>query len=783
MRPVSLVCLPLAACVLFAQPPANPVVEPRGVINAFTQTPAPSTVGPGGIIWITGLNLASADAKAPPGGPLPTQLSGVEVRIDGVAAPLFSVSSSKIVTQVPWETRPGAARVVVVSANGSSKPAHMIVRAFSPSIRTVSDAGFGAAAGKQSGSTLTISANGLGPTTPAAANGQSGAADGSITAPVAVFVGGMPAAATATLASDRIGEFDVATTVPPTAQAGDLIQVIAGSLGNLTTFQSLKSPVVQYLLVPDGSPAITDLVTADLKGNYVAANGARDATGCYPSVLFDFGNKVATPISNCLTAANRNAATPFVTATDNNALAALAGPPVGELPAGVSAQVMLFNPANSGPISAQLASAAVSLGSTAGNFVATIPGTPPSTETIDALTADVRDNGSVRPSAVAPPPRNVDLGNGLKVILAVARLSATSFAVVVGDDADASTNAKIAFVDDQENVTSTADFPAGWLPLVTPKNPAATAAANAALARLRVTTAVTGAVVSVLARSANGPKHAFIVFPESGARIVSFPDGWYAASCTATISLSSLVLSTGIVLEAALSEDLSFKNPCPADGFLIFDPTGPSVQAVALPDQGQITAGVAGDVSDYHYATKFVARGGAPDTLSVLDGATVSAFSLALPAGVASFAGASPIPEINAVVALANNRAAGDGGIVVFDLDDALVTVLPVPDGFQTVSAIGPGGLAAGFLPATRKLAVRANKAGGAGSQYVIYDLSGRNNAGLFVVPNPDGVAFVGGLPAQAAQLQRVNARSNTIAAVGYSADRKQAGVLVVRVP
>src|SRR5260370_3134497 len=131
-----LVC-PLLAVIAFGQAPTGPVVAGRGVINAFTQTPAPSSVAPGGIIWITGLNLASAAQQAPKGGPLLNNLGGVEVRIDGTAAPLFSVSSSKIGAQVPWDTQPGHARVVVASADGNSKRPRIPVTGLDPSVGTV----------------------------------------------------------------------------------------------------------------------------------------------------------------------------------------------------------------------------------------------------------------------------------------------------------------------------------------------------------------------------------------------------------------------------------------------------------------------------------------------------------------------------------------------------------------------------------------------------------------------------------------------------------------------
>lgn len=44
-------------------PPTGPVVNPRGVVNAFTQQPAPSVVAAGGIIHISGLNLGPTGGR------------------------------------------------------------------------------------------------------------------------------------------------------------------------------------------------------------------------------------------------------------------------------------------------------------------------------------------------------------------------------------------------------------------------------------------------------------------------------------------------------------------------------------------------------------------------------------------------------------------------------------------------------------------------------------------------------------------------------------------------
>ena len=158
-----------------------------------------------------------------------------------------------------------------------------------------------------------------------------------------------------------------------------------------------------------------------------------------------------------------------------------------------------------------------------------------------------------------------------------------------------------------------------------------------------------------------------------------------------------------------------------------------------------------------------------------------------MPADVASFTNISPIPELNAVVALATNRVNGDAGIVFFDLELASSRLMPTPEGFAAVTI-------ASVFPATRKLVARGTKANNAGTNYLIYDLV---TGDLRIIDNPPGVAFVGTVPAQAPApggqpvpgqvqqnpvLQSINGKSNIIEAVGYGADRKQAGVMLIRV-
>jgi hypothetical protein len=139
-------------------------------------------------------------------------------------------------------------------------------------------------------------------------------------------------------------------------------------------------------------------------------------------------------------------------------------------------------------------------------------------------------------------------------------------------------------------------------------------------------------------------------------------------------------------------------------------------------------------------------------------------------------------------VAAGRTRLAGDGGFLVFDLRNIEVRQLLLPDDIAQVQLMG-------VLPATRRLVARGIRTGNAGSQYLIYDLQ---TGEVFLPPNPPGVVFVGNVIQQAAQpqpgqppqpqqpapvLQRLNQKANSIEAVTYGADRRQNGVMLVRVP
>ena len=89
-----LLCLLLRAA--FSQTP--PQIQPGGVVNAASYA---QPIAPRSVVAVFGTNLASAEAAAS-GTPLPTDLAGTSVTVNGTKAPLFSVSPSQINMQIPY---------------------------------------------------------------------------------------------------------------------------------------------------------------------------------------------------------------------------------------------------------------------------------------------------------------------------------------------------------------------------------------------------------------------------------------------------------------------------------------------------------------------------------------------------------------------------------------------------------------------------------------------------------------------------------------------------------
>jgi uncharacterized protein (TIGR03437 family) len=785
-------CLPLVLLIGLAaaqaQPPANPIVDVRGVINFFTQQPAPSLVAPGSLVRISGLNLGPATAITATGAPWPATLGDVGVTIDGKPAPLFSVASDTILAEVPSGMSNGLVDVVVIRASGKSAPARVNVAPIAPAVRTAKDAGFGAPRGTVTAQSISMLVNGLGPANPPIASGDAGPTD-TPAVPVAAltaYLGGIPAKVKATASTTVPGQFDVTIAVPTGARAGDIITLLANrQLANFTVFNPIAAPRVEFVPLPSDAPPIANLISSGLNGNFLLASGARDSDGCYAAAALDLAAKTFTALPDCFTSTAAGVA-PLTAPTASDTIAGLIGPPTGDAKTGISTAAKIFS-ADGDPIAVTLPSPAASLTATSTGFTATLPGPPALVATIDASTGKVTTAPvSAAPGAgAAGATLNID---GLSSILASTALGQGRAAVIVADDPTKPTKVEFAIVDSTGAAQLTRPFPAGWSPLLTAVAPVrAGQTAAPAPPHASVVLDAAGRLYYVLARAADSSQDAFVGFAlaDQDPAIVVFPKGWFATSCTSDVRLFNINLAHQIALAASQVAESAYKAACPGSGFLILDLAKSTVTAAALPDQGQLRVpSTRTDLSmamlnDYVYAARLdPTRTTISDTIYVLDGGNGGVFELALPSGVDGFTDSSlqQIAAIDSLLVQTINKTAGDQGFVLFDLDRQNVSNLPVPDGFDTLAFLNDGANACCLN--TRNLVARALAAGQ--SAIVVYDLV---TGDLNIVANPSGVTSVGSPQANAPNpLVAANSRANTVYGVAYRGNR-QAGIIVIRLP
>ncbi|HVY94716.1 MAG TPA: protease pro-enzyme activation domain-containing protein [Bryobacteraceae bacterium] len=88
---------------------------------------------PGMIVALFGSNFASG-IPAPPPAPLPTQLGGTTVTINGIASPLYYVSPTQINVQIPWEIPKNSTAVIKVASGARSATTQVFVNKNAPEI-------------------------------------------------------------------------------------------------------------------------------------------------------------------------------------------------------------------------------------------------------------------------------------------------------------------------------------------------------------------------------------------------------------------------------------------------------------------------------------------------------------------------------------------------------------------------------------------------------------------------------------------------------------------------
>lgn len=774
---------------------------------------------------MNGINLAPPEGWKAEGLPLPTQFGEppVQVLINNRPAPLLSATPGRIVAQVPLETPNGSVSVVVRRGTEQSRVARLQVQALAPGLLAASGLGFGVAANSGSDGILKLKATSFGPTEPRVGTGEAASEVAAPRVAVHAYVGGVPAALSARYSSTKPGEFDIELKVPEGAKDGDTVLLVANNAeaNILTMNKGQRESETIYIPYPAGTPDLRNLRSSDANGLFLNANGVRGTDSCFVSYRIDASKKAFQKIDACLTTAQAQAITPFIDSGGSPVFAAFVGPFTGTMQAGqpvtVSDKVILFHPLLAEPLSVTLPVAVAALnGSVGGNFIAIAPGsagTAGKNYSINSETGEVGEvvaaagggvgggpgGGGVNLQGLLQRFATLDLGDGINKLLSPVSQLNNQFVLTVGDSLEKPTKAKVAVINAQGDIVAQRALPEGWLPIVAPAAVAQQPGPGGpgfpgggqfppGLAQLRTPTPVYMDAQTrnyyVAVRSPEG-KHGLAFFPTEGdARIIGLPEDWYFTGCVPNIPVFGIELARGIAMMGGKSEDGSFKNACPADGFLLFDLAARQFTAVGLPGAGKFNAsGGANELNDFLIGSNIdPTNRNTSDTFYALDGVNATAFRFDLPAGVNNFSGGTRIPALNLVVAQANNRIAGDAGLVLFDLERTEARLLPTPEGFASINYLG-------LLPSLRRLVARGIKAGNSGSQVLVYNLE---NGDLEMIANPEGVAFIGsppqqqGAPGQAQPVVnlpvRVNQKANTVEAIVFGEDGKQRGVIVVRV-
>ena len=244
-----------------AQSAAVPCVTPTPLLYGGRPADAASSstnVAAGSMAWLSGSDLAPAftDGLATQL-PLPTSLNDVMVWMNGIAAPLFSVSPARINLQVPWELTGQNPIALTVSVKGiSSAGWYFALKQAAPGVFFVSSRALTLGSVQIANSTLyawpvdgvpgvpsrpakrgeyvTIYCSGLGDVTnrpPSGAAASSNPLSVTLAAPT-VMIGGRPALVTFSgLAPGFVGLYQINAQVPADAPVGERVPLSVTQAG------------------------------------------------------------------------------------------------------------------------------------------------------------------------------------------------------------------------------------------------------------------------------------------------------------------------------------------------------------------------------------------------------------------------------------------------------------------------------------------------------------------------------------------------------------------------
>jgi uncharacterized protein (TIGR03437 family) len=232
---------------LLEQSASGVFLNPLGVLNAASFAPPGYPVSPGGLVYLYGAGLGTQTAQAA-SFPFPTTLAGVQVTVNGIAAPIYAVSPARIDCIVPYAASGSTASIVATVNNTKSNTVEVPLSPSAPGIFSLAQNGLGdgailhanysvvnANSPAKPGEVVQVFLTGLGAVSPAVADGA--AAPGAeplarVAGPLRVTVGGFTANVSYQgLAPALAGLYQLNVQIPTGLAAGNYslaVQTIEG---------------------------------------------------------------------------------------------------------------------------------------------------------------------------------------------------------------------------------------------------------------------------------------------------------------------------------------------------------------------------------------------------------------------------------------------------------------------------------------------------------------------------------------------------------------------------
>lgn len=214
-----------------------------------TPTPAVTSVSngasfkqgfaPGAVLSVFGSGLSSV-TQAASSVPLPLSISGVEVLVNGTAAPLYYASPGQLNVQIPYETTVGTTAVLSINNSGGVTTQTFSVAAAAPGIFTNSSGALVPTASAAVGQEVAFYITGAGAVQPAISDGAAPASSIALadlpvpTQKTTVTIGGVPATIDFIgIPSPLVGVTQINVTVPSGIPAG--VQPVVVTVGGVAS--------------------------------------------------------------------------------------------------------------------------------------------------------------------------------------------------------------------------------------------------------------------------------------------------------------------------------------------------------------------------------------------------------------------------------------------------------------------------------------------------------------------------------------------------------------------